>query len=175
MTLNETFPCFPYKSSRSNTKENSGRKNNRLETGHKEALASYLSVPMKSLPSANEVCEGYVFTCVCPQWGSAWAGTPQAGIPPWAGTPPGRYTPWQVHPPGRYTPHEQVHTPGQVHPPGSSACWEIRAKRRRYASYWNAFLLLLKIEICARLSQDGRQYFQKGTETGQPVQGTGRS
>ena len=49
------------------------------------------------LPPANEVCEGYVFTCVCLS------------------------TPWQVHPPGRYTPCAgtplgQVHPPGQVHP-----------------------------------------------------------
>ena len=65
---------------------------------------------------------------------------------PWAGsTPLGKYTahlagtlPRQV-PPGRYTP-QQVHPPGRYTPP-NSACWEIRATSRHYASYWNAFLL----------------------------------
>ena len=37
--------------------------------------------------------------------------------------------------------------PGQVHPPGSSACWEIWATSRQYASCWNAFLLLLTVRI----------------------------
>ena len=46
----------------------------------------------------------------------------------WAGTPPG-----QVH-------LRQVH-PLAGTPPRSSACWEIRATRGRYASYWKAFLL----------------------------------
>ena len=74
--------------------------------------------------------------------------------PPGPGTSPRtRYTPWdQVHPrdqctppgpgiplrPG--TPPDQVHPPGPGTPPRSSACWEIRATRGRYASYWNAFL-----------------------------------
>ena len=60
--------------------------------------------------------------------GSTWAGTP----------PPGRYTPL-----GRDTPPGQVQPPGQVHHPRSSACWEIQATSRWYASYWNAFLLLV--------------------------------
>ena len=46
--------------------------------------------------------------------------------------PPGRYTPWQVHPSGRYTP--QAGTPHDSH------CSE------RYASYWNAFLLLFMVQ-----------------------------
>ena len=106
------------------------------------------------LPPANEVCEGYVFTRVCVHTGggSTWAGTPRTRY-----TPPG-----QVH-----HPPDQVNPPGQVHPPGpgthtagpgtpsgrytpragtpsgSSACWEIRATSGRYASYWNAFLLII--------------------------------
>ena len=56
--------------------------------------------------------------------GSTWAGTP-----PWAGTPLGRYTPWAGT------------------PPLSSACWEIQAPSRRYASYWNAFLF--QVKTCA--------------------------
>ena len=96
-----------------------------------------------------------------PDTPSTWAGTlPQAGtLPgkvhsPWAGTPPR-----QVHPLPRGVPtwgvpaqedwmytHLGRYTPGQVHllrayTPHNSACWEIRATSRRYASYWNAFLL----------------------------------
>ena len=65
------------------------------------------------------------------------AGTPPGQVhPPQAGTPP----PWQVHSlPGRYTPLAGTPPPP---PPGSSACWEIRATSRRYASYWNAFLFI---------------------------------
>ena len=94
---------------------------------------------------------------------------PQARYTPWReqtcpgqGTPPGpgtplprtRYNPWnQVHPPeqtplgpGTPPPWDQVHPPrtrytpqDQVHPPryGHSCGW--------YASYWNAFLLLVII------------------------------
>ena len=72
--------------------------------------------------------------------------------PPGPGTAPvTRYTPCRT----RYTPQDQVHPlrsgthpgtrytpPDQVHPP-KSACWEIRATSGRYASYWNAFLLLI--------------------------------
>ena len=88
--------------------------------------------------------------------GSTWAGTP-----PRLGTPPGtRYTPrtrytlpdqvhlpYQVHPRTRYTPRPGT-PPGQVCPPRTkytpwtSACREIQATSGRYASYWNAFLLL---------------------------------
>ena len=80
-------------------------------------------------------------------------------------TPHPRYTPlgpgtppWdQVHPPlgpgtpprTRYSPRDQVHPPGpgtppwdQVHPPRyGHSCG-------RYASYWNAFLLLLFLFVC---------------------------
>ena len=97
--------------------------------------------------------------------GSTWAGTPPPPHPLGPGTPPRtrytpltRYTPDQVplpepgtHPPGtRYTPRDQVPPPphqpwDQVHPP-SSACWEIQATSRRYASYWNAFLFKLNFK-----------------------------
>ena len=76
------------------------------------------------------------YTCVSVhRWGSTWAGTP----PPRPGTPPGtRYTPQnQVHPPKPGTPPKTRYTS-----PGSSACWEIQATSGRYASYWNAFLLI---------------------------------
>ena len=51
---------------------------------------------------------------------------PRAGTPPRPGTPPARYTPQT-----RYTPPRD-----QVHPPRYGHCCG------RYASYWNAFLLL---------------------------------
>ena len=87
----------------------------------------------------------FLHVCVCPHGGGTWAGTPRTrytpprastpplrpGKPPWAGTPAGtRYTLRQVHP--------RAGTPS-----GSSACWEIRATSGRYASYWNAFLLII--------------------------------
>ena len=74
---------------------------------------------------------------VCPQWGSTWASTSQAGTPgqvhPLGRYTPGRYTPWQVHPLGRYIPR-QVHPPrpqcmlwygqqaGGTHPTGMHSC-----------------------------------------------------
>ena len=96
-----------------------------------------------------------IFTPVCH---SVYRGGTWAGTPPWD----------QLHPAGaRYTPQDQVHPQGpgtppwdQVHPPGtrytpprpgtppSSACWEIRATSGQYASYWNAFLLILHAKLC---------------------------
>ena len=78
---------------------------------------------------------------------------------PWAGTPLGRYIPKQVHP-------QQVHTPwagtppaqcmlgytlpcpvhARVHPPLPPPCTVhagIWSTSGRYASHWNAFLLIL--------------------------------
>ena len=71
----------------------------------------------------------------------------QAGTPP---PRPNKYTPQtrQVPTPPRtrYIPPTMQVPPQtrQVYlPPPSSACWEIRATRGRYASYWNAFLYLI--------------------------------
>ena len=63
-----------------------------------------------------------------------------------------------IHPPSwdqRQAPPRRVDTPqGQTTPPGPeafsppprpSACWEIRATSRRYASYWNAILFINEI------------------------------
>ena len=96
----------------------------------------------------------FLHVCVCPHG--------EGGVP--GQVPPGPCT----HPPGQvHHPSDQVNPPGQVHPPGpgthtagpgtpsgrytpragtpsgSSACWEIRATSGRYASYWNAFLLII--------------------------------
>ena len=74
-----------------------------------------------------------------------------AGIPPplptphQAGTPPGtRQAP--LPRPGRHTPPDQA-TPDQAGSPQSRACWEIRSTSRQYASYWNAILLVKKINV----------------------------
>ena len=79
------------------------------------------------------------------------AGTPPRQVhPPWAGTPPGRYTPRTGTPPWVGTPPRQIHplgryTPGQVHQPMAMHAG-IRSTSGRYASYWNAFLFLLKFD-----------------------------
>ena len=62
-------------------------------------------------------------------------------------TPLGPGTPPGTPPETRYTPGTRyTHPPRtryQVHPPGAQhACWEIRSTRGRYASYWNAILLV---------------------------------
>ena len=84
------------------------------------------------LPPATKLGQGYIFTGVCDsvhRGGSTWAGTPPRDqVPPRPGTPPR----------SRYT-------------PTSSACWEIWATSGRYASYWNAFLLLKKQPILFKL------------------------
>ena len=87
--------------------------------------------------------------------------TPRAGTPPWAGTPPR-----QVHPLGRYTPPGRYTLPpggtpplgwytplagtsplGQVQPPPpGTADSVIRSTFGRYASYWNAFLFVIKTQ-----------------------------
>ena len=115
------------------------------------------------LPPANEVCEGYVFTCVChsihrggvcpsacwnahPHPPGPKASTPQdqrqAPPGPEAGTPHG--TRGRHPPPGPEAdpPQDQRQTPppGPEAGPRSSACWEIWATSGRYASYWNTFL-----------------------------------
>ena len=116
------------------------------------------------LPPATKLGQGYVFTGVCD---SVHGG---GGVPDQPGYPPGtRYTPQAqvhpseppqdpVHPQTRYTPQDQVHPPDQARPPGTRytplgpdtpprcrACWEILSTRGRYASYWNAILLKIKL------------------------------
>ena len=77
--------------------------------------------------------EGYIFTRVCdsvhrvgclPQ--SPQADTPprQTPLPPWADTPPPSAC-WDT-------------------PPLPSACWAVN---KRYASYWNAFLSIVKLQL----------------------------
>ena len=99
--------------------------------------------------------QGKIFAPVCHsvhRWGrpgqvSPWAGTPP---PPWQ-VPPGRYTPMGRYIPWAGTPPWAGTLPGQVHPPWAgtpplgrySPCIAgIRSTSGRYASYWNAFLLV---------------------------------
>ena len=94
------------------------------------------------LPPANEVCEGYVFTCVCHSvhregvyLSACWDTT----NPPPSET---RHPPGSRHPPGtRHPLGADTQPPGTRHP-RSSACWEIRSTSRRYVSYWNTILLI---------------------------------
>ena len=54
---------------------------------------------------------------------------------PGPGTPP-----WQVDTPLQGDPLDQA-------PPLRSACWEIWSSSGRYASYWNAFLLHIDMQL----------------------------
>ena len=89
--------------------------------------------------------------------GGAWTGTPPlAGTPlPWQAPPsPGRHPPWQAPPSGRHPPLAGTPPPGRHpplagtppgrHPPRQAPPPRIRSTLGRYASYWNAFLSLLK-------------------------------
>ena len=78
------------------------------------------------LLSANEVCEGYVFTGVCLSTGGGSAPL-HAGI-----HPPGR------HHPGQTPPQPDTPPPGQTPPCPVHA--GIQSTSGRYASYWNAIL-----------------------------------
>ena len=101
-------------------------------------------------PNATQLRQGNVFTHVCHSvhrgcvypsmhWGrhSPWADTPQQtppGRPPWADTP----YPLADNPLGRHPPKQTPLLPGR-HPPG-----------RQYASCWNAFLFVHKINFLAK-------------------------
>ena len=103
-------------------------------------------------------CEGYVFTPVCysvhrglPQCILGYHPTPQEGHPPGKHTPSGStHTPRKhthtpeahTHPGSTHTPRKHT-SPGSTPPPGDGCCCG------RYASYWNAFLFMLRIyTIC---------------------------
>ena len=79
---------------------------------------------------------------------------PRCRHTPWEQTPPQSRHPLEAdtphpHPPSRH-PLEQT-PPQEQTPPGTDtprhrACWEIRSTRGRYASYWNAILLLTSVK-----------------------------
>ena len=94
-----------------------------------------------SLPPANEVCEGYVFTRVCLSTRGS-TGTPPDHVhlwdqvpPPGPDTPPGtRYTPWAgtPSPQGPGTPPP----PGTIYPLGPGTSPQIPLWTR-YTSLWD--------------------------------------
>ena len=95
------------------------------------------------LPPANEVWGKVIFLHLfvilfTGGWGSA---SVHAGIPPGSRHhPPGTsHTPRSRHPPPG--------TPRNRHTPRNKACWELRSTSGRYASYWNAILLVSTIKI----------------------------
>ena len=79
------------------------------------------------------------------------------------------HTPRTRHPQSRHTPPEQTeqttprpgtpleqtspHPRRDQAPPLRSACWEIRSTSGRYASYWNAILLLIFL-FCFRYQRE---------------------
>ena len=65
--------------------------------------------------------------------------TPQSRHHPRSKHPPEQKPPGADNPPRADTPHEP--TPPWEQTPPNSACWQIWATSRRYASYWNAYLL----------------------------------
>ena len=94
------------------------------------------------LPPAKEVCEGYVFTGVC--LSTVGGCLPHCML--------GSTLPRSRHP-ARSTHPSQEHTPPRsIHPP-CSACWQIRATSGRYASYWNAYLLMYRIKYAMPLGR----------------------
>ena len=104
--------------------------------------------------------QGNIFSSVCQEFCSQgrgvpgqvppWAGTPQAGTPLEAGAPPG-----QVHPQAGTSRWAGTPLGGTTR---SSACWEIRATSGRYASYWNAFLLIYKI-VAKYIDHNGNKIY----------------
>ena len=76
-------------------------------------------IRLKSLPPANEVCEGYVFTGVCLSTGGGVRGRGHV----WQGGVRG----------GGHACHSRY--------------YGIRSMSGRYASNWNAFLLLIVVVL----------------------------
>ena len=102
------------------------------------------------LPPANEVWGKVIFSVVCVK-NSVHGGSASvhAGIPP---PPQKNRHPPGAHPPGRgYPPPAPPPGPGppraDTPSPLRSACWEIRSTSGRYASYWNAILLRLRLRF----------------------------
>ena len=114
----------------------------------------------------NEVAKDmFLQACVCPHGGgsaSVHAGIPhppektpprEQTHPPEADPPGNRHPPRSrhPHPQSRHTPQSRppqgAHTPGSRHPPGADTPLRDGHCCGRYASYWNAFLLVLKMRL----------------------------
>ena len=122
-----------------------------LKDLHCLSIVIYLKMTMLSLFTSRN--EGYVFIRVCDSVHGGGSASVHAGIPP---PPPGKHAP-QKHAPQKHAPREACTPPGSTHPQEAhtplEACtpWEadsgIRSMSGRYASYWNAFLLKLQLQI----------------------------
>ena len=112
------------------------------------------------LPVATKLDQGNIFTSVCqefcPQGESAcwdtppWdqAPPPRSRHPPGADTPPGPDTPRTRHHPPRADPPgpDTPHPPGADPLPHREADCSMRSTSSRYASYWNAFLFIWRVQ-----------------------------
>ena len=109
------------------------------------------------LLATTKLGQGNIFTSVCQEFcthgGSA---SVHAGMHPPSRHPPGADTPRPdtTNPPGAdTTPWEQTPPPGPEPPPGTDppgADTSIRSTSGRYASYWNAFLFWLALQLSMR-------------------------
>ena len=111
-------------------------------------LHNVQNTTVRYLPPANEVSEGYVFTPVCHSVHRGVCASVHAGIHPQEADNPSPRK-WVPSLPGSRYPQEADTLPGSRHPPVSrhppqcSECWDIWATSRLYASYWNAYLLIV--------------------------------
>ena len=90
------------------------------------------------LPPATKLGQGYVFTRVCDSVQSGGSASVHAGIPPWEQAPPGSRNP----PLGADPPWRPAARHAGIAPLLRSACWEKRSTSGRYASHWNAILVM---------------------------------
>ena len=96
---------------------------------------------MLLLPPATKLGQGYVFPRVCDSvHGGLCLSACRDSRHLREQTPPS----WDQTPPSEQTPPPSRHTP-------PNACWEIRPTSRRYASYWNAILLLVSFTFTPSL------------------------
>ena len=111
-------------------------------TSCKKNLKIVLKFILQFLPPANEVCEGYVFTGVCPREGACMAGGGMCGRGMhgrgacMAGGMHGGGHAWQEGMCGR-----GACMAGGMH----GGYYEVRSRSGRCASYWNAFLLSMRL------------------------------
>ena len=114
---------------------------------HDCVCTEYLQMHYSLLPT-TKLGQGYVFTHIFDSVhrGVSGPGThPPSTQPPWKQTPPREQTTLGADPPDQAPPQsrhpwEQTRPWEQTHPSQRSACWEIRAISRQYASNWNAIL-----------------------------------
>ena len=102
---------------------------------HNPYLCNFLQSFYQSslLPPANEVWGKVIFSEACVKNSVHRGGVSTSVHAPRSRHPPGADIPLEQTPLWSRHPREQA--------PPHRACWEIRSKRGRYASYWNVVLL----------------------------------